>query len=106
MHTDDRGINDRELVVEVGGEGVKDLRPHAAFGPTQESRVHRLPFRIPLREIAPRGAAPQHPKDCVEHLPVRPRSTASSAMIRRQQILDPLPLLLSQLVAMRYHRGA
>jgi hypothetical protein len=49
VDANDRGIDDRELVVEVGGERVENALPNAGFRPTQEARVHRLPVRVMRR---------------------------------------------------------
>src|SRR5207253_2964677 len=94
VHANNRGIDDRELVVGLCSESVEDPLPDATLGPTQEPGVHRLPLRVMLRKITPRRTASQHPQDRVDHLPVRSRAATSAAFIRWQKISDPLPLLL------------
>jgi hypothetical protein len=106
VDANDRGINDRELVVEVGGHRVEDALPNAGLGPTQETRVHRFPFRIMRRQVTPWRPYLQDPQHRVDHHAVGPRLATGSAVVRRQQILDSEPLLLRQLVTMSCHQAA
>jgi hypothetical protein len=105
VDTNDRGINDHDLVVDVGSKRVDNALPNAGLRPPQEARVHGLPFRVLRRQVTPRRSCSQYPKHRVDHDPVRQRLSTSSAVVERQQFLDSLPLLFGQLVAMRCHRG-
>ena len=89
-------VDHRVFVVGVCGEMLKHPVPHTAFGPTAKPQVDLCPVAEPLRQIAPwhPGAiAVQHRLD---ELPIVRRRHSDRAFASRQQVLDPLPLIVTQ----------
>jgi hypothetical protein len=104
MDTNDRGIDDRNLVIGIDSHGLESPIPDAGLGPPQESGVDRLPVRVTLGQVAPGSAASKDPENRVDHLAIGKRLEGASRLIRRKESLDPLPLVIGELTSMRCHR--
>src|SRR5690606_16136119 len=75
------------------GKVGEDTLPHAALGPAPETVVERLLRSVDvLRTIAPAPAALQRLDDPRQHSPVV--DPGHAARVRRQERLDPRPLLI------------
>lgn len=70
--------------------------PRAVGRPAAEPLVGGLPRPVPLGQIPPRGPRGQLPQDRVDDFPPVPHRTPQPG--HRQQRLDPLPRLISQLM--------
>ena len=57
------------LQVGVLAKFMEDLLDQAALRPLLEPLVHRLPWVVPLRQVAPGRSASGDPEDSVQHLP-------------------------------------
>ena len=104
MGAHDGAVDHRVFVVGIGRELLEDALPDAGFGPAGEAPVHVVPVAEPLGQVAPRDAgtvAIQHRFD--EQAVVR-RGHADMALAARQQLLNPLPLVVAECVAA--HRSA
>ena len=62
--------------------------------------MHGLVFAISLRQVFPRRAGAQNPKDAIEDLPAigpRPAAPISPHAVGRQDATDNFPLLVRQI---------
>ena len=62
------------LQVGVLAKFMEDLLDQAAFRPLLEPLVHRLPWAVPLRQVAPGRSASGNPEDAVSAFPWVPAS--------------------------------
>jgi len=97
MRPDHGGIDEGACIIDCYGELFEEPLPHAALRPAREPVVDGLPGAEPFREIAPGHASADSPDDCVDELPVA--ALGARARLRRQQLLDPPPLRITQVVS-------
>ena len=82
---------------------MEDLLDQAAFRPLLEPLVHRLPWAVPLRQVAPGCSASGDPEDAIQHLPGFPPRTTLGAHLSLWKIgLQPLPFGVCQFVPSNY----
>ena len=74
--------------------------PHARLRPAREALVHALPLAVPLGQVAPVRAGPQHPQNAIHEQAVVAPGPARIAGLARQQLGDPRPLRVAQLVSL------
>ena len=95
MGLDVRGINHlRVCRSSVPGKLPEQVLPDAAPRPAHKAIINRCRWAIFRRAIAPAATALQHMHDTANHAVIIHPLNAS--YIRRQQRLDPLPLLVIQ----------
>ena len=81
---------------------LEDLLPQPPFAPAVEASVNRLPWPIPLRQVAPRSTRSQDPQNAVDDLAmVRSRPTGFW-LLRWKQRLNLLPFFIRQFMS-AYH---
>jgi hypothetical protein len=103
MGAHDGAVDHRVFIVGLGSQMLKDPLTDSRFGPPAEAPVV-LPIAKPLRQIAPRNAgavAIQHRRD---KQPAIARSHSNRPLPTRQQVLDPVPLVVTKSVTA--HRSA
>ena len=89
---------DATLLVEREVQTAQEALEEALARPAPIPSVHRLPLPVPVRHVAPWRTAVEHPEHPVEHQPVL--APASAARLRREQIDDAFPPLVSELVSL------
>jgi hypothetical protein len=89
-------VDHRVFVVGVCGEILKYPFPHTAFGPTAEPQVDLCPVAEPLRQIAPRHPSTVPIEHGVHEQTIVCRCYSDRAFAPRQQVPDPLPLVVAQ----------
>jgi hypothetical protein len=89
-------VDHRVFVVGVCGEMLKHQLPHTAFGPTAEPQVDLCPVAEPLRQIAPRHPGTITIRYRLHEQPIVRRGHPDRAFASRQQVLDPIPLIVAQ----------
>ena len=91
------------LRVSILAQFVADFLDQAAFRPLPEPLVHRLPWAVPLRQVAPGRSASGDPEDAVQHLPGSPPRASFVAQLPLRKIgLQSLPLSVCQFVTSNY----
>jgi hypothetical protein len=75
MHADNRRIDHLHGVIMGASERVHNPTPDASPPPANEAIVARRVRTEVRRQIAPRCARTQNPKDAIEHAPVFTRGT-------------------------------
>jgi len=104
MGTHDGGVDHGVLVVSVDRQVLEHPLPHAGLGPAAEAGVDLDPAAEALGQIAPRDTGAEAVEHGLDKQPVIFGGHAYMADPPRQQILDPLPLIISHAVAS--HRSA
>jgi len=104
MRPDDGAVDHRVFVVGVGGEMFEDLLPDPALGPAAEPTMGILPITEALRQIAPWDAGAVTIEHRFDESAIVLRAGANMADPPRQQVLDPLPLVIAQSIS--GHRSA
>ena len=91
------------LQVGVLAKFMEDLLDQAAFRPLLEPLIHRLPWAVPLWQVAPGCSASGNPEDAVQHFPGFPPRTSLVAHLPLWKIgLQTLPFGVCQFVPSNY----
>ena len=97
MNAHERAVDHLHLSVVRLDDGVHQAVPDAGLAPAVEAVVCARVRPIALRQIAPRGAGPQHPKDAVQNTPIVSRF--GTPAVHRQNRFDNAPLEVGEVVA-------
>ena len=93
------GINHRILVVRVGGQRLEHAPPHAGPAPARVPGMNDAIISKARRQIPPRDPCAVAVQYRFDEQPVVPGCSTHIAFSTRQQILDPLPLVVPQSVS-------
>jgi hypothetical protein len=96
MDAHDRAVDHLNLTIVCLDDGIHQAIPDAGLAPPVEAIVGARVRPIPIRQIAPRGARAQHPKDAVED-PAIVAGLAASTVLGKKR-LDDAPLEIGQVV--------
>jgi hypothetical protein len=99
MSPHDRAVDHGVLVVGVGRHVLEQSLPHAGLGPAAEAGLHLASAAEALGQIAPGNASPIAVEHGLNKQPIVLSGHAHRPDPPRQQILDPLPLIILQAVA-------
>jgi hypothetical protein len=95
---DHGGVEHQPL--QVGNlQGLEDLLPDALARPAVEAAPHGVPLAEALGQVAPRGAGLADPQHGVDEEPVVLGGGAGVGGLAGEQVLDPLPVSVADLVA-------
>lgn len=92
MGANDRAVDHQILVVAVRRQCLEHPLPYAGMAPAAETLMHRLPFAVAFRQVAPVGARTQDPKTTIDKHPVVRAAASGIANLARQQGGNPQPL--------------
>ena len=92
----DGGIDHGVFVVGVQGKTIEDRLPDAANGPPAEPRMHHAKVAEAIRQVTPWNPGPIPIQHSLDKQPVVPCRTAHDTFPTWQQILEPIPLIVSQ----------
>src|SRR3954454_19229813 len=95
MSPSDRAVDHGVLVVGIDRQVLEHPLPYAGLGPATEAGLHLDPTAEPLGQIAPGDARTIAVEHCLHEEPVILGGHAHIPDPPRQQILDPLPLIIS-----------
>jgi hypothetical protein len=104
MRAHDGCVDHGVLMIGIGRHVLEHPLPHAGLGPATEAGLHLDPAAEALGQIAPRDTGAEAVEHGLDKQPVIFGGHAYMADPPRQQILDPLPLIISHAVAS--HRSA
>src|SRR6195952_565528 len=104
MSAHDGAVDHRIFVVSLSGEVLEHAFPNAGDGPAAEASLHLDPIPETLRQVTPRDPGPVAVKDSLDKQPIVPRRHTNRPLTARQEVSDPLPLIVTQPVAS--HRSA
>jgi hypothetical protein len=88
-------VDHRIFVIGIRYQIVKHLLPYATLGPAAKARMHRLSIAKPLRQIAPGDAGTIAIQYRLHKQPIIGGCDTHRGGTSRQQILDPISLVLS-----------
>ena len=80
-------------------QGRQDAVPHARFDPAVEAGGHRLPRSVLAREVSLGGSRAVNPQDAAQDVAVILGRASRTWLLRRQEWLQPLPLLVCQFIS-------
>ena len=97
MSPDDRRINHEPLGVGAGRQGVENHLPDSQARPAAEAPVGRVPVAVFPGQRPPARPVFTHPHHRLNKAPIVPGGSTGIAHLARQGVLDPQPLILSQM---------
>jgi hypothetical protein len=104
MGTHNGAVDHSVFVVGIGRENIEHPLPDPSFRPARPPRVHLDRVAEPLWQIAPWNACPVTIENCFDKQPVVTGAHTYPSFAPGQQVLDPLPLVVTQCIAA--HRSA
>ena len=104
MSAHDGGVDHHVLVVVVVGQELENPLENAALGPSVEALVDDLPVAEALGQITPRNTGSKPEKNSFDEQPIVRRRAAHMAFAARQNVFDPIPLVVAQGISS--HRSA
>src|SRR3954468_16597573 len=104
MSAHDGAVDQRIFVVRLSGEVLEHALPNAGDGPAAEASLHLDPNPETLRQVTPGNPGPIAVEHSLDKQPIVPRRHTNRPLTARQEVSDPLPLIVTQPVAS--HRSA
>src|SRR5262249_37296840 len=104
MSTHNGGVDHHVFVVGITRQQSENAIKNPAFRPPAEMLMHALPMAEARRQIAPWHTGPEPVQNRFNEHPVIRRGAANVPLPSRQNILDPIPLVVAQ--AKAFHRPA
>ena len=98
MSAHNGGVNHHVFVVRIACQRLENSLENAALGPSAKALVHDLPVAETHRQISPGNSRSISVKNRVNEQPVVCRSAADMSFPAGQEILDPLPLVVSLVI--------
>src|SRR5258707_10918845 len=95
----DGGVNHHVLVVVIAGQEPENPLENTALGPSVEALIDDLPVAKALGQIAPRDAGSKPEQNGFDEQAVVRPPTAPIAFSARQNVFDPIPLVVRQCIA-------
>ena len=102
MRLDARAVDTQVLIVCIRIQFLKNAQKGSVITPLAEPAVNGLMWPKPCRDIRPGRAASGQPEHGIEHHPVI--LWWSAGLGSRNQIFDPVPLGIAQLVSPCCHK--
>jgi hypothetical protein len=95
----DGAVDHRVFVVRIGRQHFEELLPYAALGPARKSGVNLDRVAKPFRQVPPRNAGAITIKNSFNKQPIIFGRNSDVALTPRQNILDPVPLIVPKGIA-------
>src|SRR4029077_10788383 len=89
------GVDHHVFVVGIARQQLENPCKNPALGPTAETLMHALPIAKARRQITPRNAGSEPVQNGFNEQPVIRRRASDMAFATRQNILDPIPLIVT-----------
>jgi len=93
------GVDHQPFVVRLIDQNFQQLLPNPLVPPADEAAVRVAPAPVVRRQIAPRGARSQNPKDCINEQAIVFGDTTPDAFAPRSVRLQKLPCFIGYIVA-------
>ena len=97
MRPDNGGVHHDIFKVRITSQSLEKPLLNAFLRPAVEALEHAVPVPKLRRQLPPVTARARNPENSVNKLPVVSCRPTSIALLARQQILDPLPLIRPKL---------
>ena len=95
MSAHNSGVDHHVLVIGIARQQLENPLKNPALRPAAETLMHALPIAEARRQIAPRNTGSEPVQNGFNEQPVIRRSTSDMAFATRQNILDPIPLVVA-----------
>jgi hypothetical protein len=102
MGADNRCVDHHAFGVGVAGQVIQDTIENAALGPSAEALVRAFPGTKMGWKIAPGNARPLAIENRADEKPIVWRSAADMPLTPGKKILDPIPLIIPQSIAIHW----
>ena len=89
------GIEKQLLQVGVAAQALGHALPDTVLTPAGEAHIRPVPMPEFLGQVAPWAAGTHDPQDGLDEAPIVPCSAARIAHLARQQLFNPLPLVIT-----------
>jgi len=96
MSANNSGVDHHVFVIGVARQQLENSCKNPALCPAAETLMYALPIAKARRQIAPRNTGSKPVQNGFNEQPVIPRRTSDMAFATRQNILDPIPLIVSK----------
>src|ERR1700737_4372317 len=103
MGTDDGRIENQDVQIGVAKRRGDGCEP-SVFGPAIEAPPLAVPIPKSLGQVAPRRPGPGDPQHSIDKLPIVIGDPAVLSRLAGQQVLDPIPIGVRNLVATKHAR--
>ncbi len=100
----DGGVDHHVLVVVIAGQELENTLENAALGPSVEALINDLPVAKAPGQIAPGDAGAKPEQHGFDEQAVVRRRAAHMAFPARQNVFDPIPLVVAHCISS--HRSA
>lgn len=97
--SDDGGVDHHVLEVGIAGQLAEHALPHARLRPAIIPLEHAVPGTELLRQLSPVCARPCNPEHSIDEQPIVFAGAAWIPCLSRQEVLDVMPLIISQLTS-------
>jgi hypothetical protein len=95
MSAHNGGVDHHVFVIGVARQRLENPLKNPALRPATETLMHALPIAEALRQIAPRHTGSEPVQNCFNEQPIIRRRASDMAFATRQNILDPIPLVVA-----------
>ena len=100
----DGGVDHHIFVVVIAGQEPENPLENTALGPSVEALIDDFPVAKALGQIAPRNAGSKPEENGFDEQPIVRRRAAHMAFTTRQNVFDPILLIVAQCISS--HRSA
>jgi hypothetical protein len=101
VNLDMAGINHEPLVVHIGDQLLQEFFPNTGISPTAKAPVCVAPASVFGRQVAPRSARAQDPKDGIDELSIVFAYAAPIARTPWQMRLQERPCVIADVVPVK-----
>jgi len=95
VSSDNGAVDHGIFVVGISGQAFEDALPNPIFRPAAEPPMRVLPAAEALGQVAPRNSGTIPIEDRFHKATIVLGSRADISQLPREQVLDPLPLILA-----------
>jgi hypothetical protein len=95
MSAHNSGVDHHVLVIGIARQQPENPLKNPALRPATETLMHALPIAEARRQIASRNTGSEPVQNGFNEQPVIRRRTSDMAFAPRQNILDPIPLVIA-----------
>ena len=97
MGSDDRRIDHEPFRIGAGGQSVENHLPDSQARPAAKAPMGRVPVAVFPRQRTPARPVFTHPHHRLDKTSIVPGGPSGISRLARQGVLDPHPLILSQM---------
>src|SRR3954465_5570143 len=104
MSAHNGSVDHHVFVVGIAAQQLENTLENSALSPSAETLMNRFPIAEALRQITPGTPGPKAVENRFDEQPIIFRRATYVSFTPRQNVLDPIPLVVAQSKA--FHRSA